>query len=317
MQGAGSGPRADLPGPRSGKRPGRPAAGRSVGRVRELALVTGVVVGLLLSSLGLGLPPTYGGCATGRVVGWSGPIAVPVALGIPPPGGLVTWSFALTTHDGPWTNTTSGSTRAPVNSTVAVTFEVNWTAVEASPVSPAGAGAGAACPSIRLVPHSLGPTCLGCPVAPSAPAGLGQRSAVPPQFTVGSVPSVSLNATYPADPFASFSWSAAGANLSVRDDGNFSGYLPSVAAVFVDGSFVGLGLSVRVSALSYGVPIRLMNGTYTTVGTSTPGGFPGASFDLNVTYIFPADRDQGRWNVYFAGEGSPYPLGGLLFERVA
>ena len=232
------------------------------------------------------------------------------------------WSDTVTTHSGPYTNSTSGSTDYPMNSTTTDFSIYNWTATTESPTTVLGWGANVPCPSALLsVPgYSVG-GCTGCPVAPATPAGVGGRSQIPSQFGSGYGPnplsSVEINATYPSAPLATFSWNWTGSGIMVGDVHNFSNFIGSTESFYEHGAFVGLGLKILLTEIQFEVPIRLSSGVVEAFPASLPSAIPTASLIIHITYIFPASVDQGTWDMYAAGGGSTDPVGGFLFEQVA
>ncbi|MGA7860500.1 MAG: hypothetical protein WCB19_01415 [Thermoplasmata archaeon] len=234
----------------------------------------------------------------------------------------MSWSDTLTTHSGPYTNSSTGSTNQPINSTETDFSIFNWTATTESPTIVLGSGANVPCPStlLSVLGHSVG-GCTGCPVAPATPAGVGERSQIPSQFGSGYGPaplaSVALNATYPQSPLATFSWSSTGNGIIVGNVRNFSSFMGLTESFYENGAFVGLGLRVQLSEIQFEVPIHLQRGTLESVPASIPSAIPTASLVIHLIYVFPASVDQGTWDMYLAGGGTPDPVGGFLFEQIA
>jgi hypothetical protein len=99
----------------------------------------------------------------------------------------------------------------------------------------------------------------------------------------------------------------------------FSEYmLPSVAGpYYVDHTFIGLGPRVQLSEIHFGVPIHLLNGTLELIPSGFPSAVPAVLLSITITYVFPVTDDQGTWNMYPAGGGGAFPLGGFVFEQTS
>jgi hypothetical protein len=76
-------------------------------------------------------------------------------------------------------------------------------------------------------------------------------------------------------------------------------------------------LRVAVYEIQFGVPIHFLNGTVATIPSGTPEWTPGTNLTIEVTYIFPGPGNNETWNIYAAGGGGAYPLGGYLFEQAS
>lgn len=298
-----------------------PAGPSRFTRPIAIAVTIGIALGLAIPAATFGTGVTHQGCAQGKVVGWSGWVATPWILAIQPPGGFVTWSVNFTTHEGLYINTTGGASPELVNSTTTDYAIYNWTAVAETKTTVQGWGPNGDCPPIKLLPPSaLRSSCVGCPVAPTTPAGVGERSVIPTGFSSSSNASVKINATYPGTPSSTFSWSSSGAgDVLIRNINNFSSYMSTSAAgpLYVKGVFLGLGLQIQLSRIQFGVPIHMLDGTVQTLHSEMPASVPGAALSITITYAFPVTGDQGTWNMYYAGSDSAYPLGGFVFEQTA
>ncbi len=285
---------------------------RGAGKVSLPSLAVGIAAGVLLSGAVLGVGVTHLECSQGSVVGWSGSLATPIALGIPPPGGLVNWSFSL--------GSSSGSMQQPVNSTSFDYAVMNWTAVAETPITVAGWGPSAAgCPSLRLVyPITANGGCAGCSLAPGVPGGIGEKTVIPEVVSLGSVETPYLNASYPTLPLGTFSWNIVGGGGIYTDFSNLTQFGGAARAYqqYPGAPFSGLELNVVVHDVGFGVPIHLRNGTLVILPSDTPQWSPGTGLDLQISYIFPGAGDNRTWAMYAAGAGSPYPLGGYLFEEL-
>lgn len=117
-----------------------------------VAIVIGIALGATIPAATFGIGITHRGCAQGRVVGESGSVAVPLAIAIQPPGGLVYWSYSYTTYLGAVNYTTAGGPNGPINSTTYADVDYNWTAVAETPTTILGRGESVACPPIGLQP---------------------------------------------------------------------------------------------------------------------------------------------------------------------
>jgi hypothetical protein len=253
----------------------------------------------------------------------------PWYVALAPPGAYVNASYELKFASTNFTVTEEGGSTFPSNVTNSQ-FEVdNWTLTsESSRVLP-GWG-----PRISCAPYTLagGPDttdkvgssgCGGCQVAPPVPGGVGQRLSVPEQFYYGSTPSTIINASYNSAPIASFSFQEVDGGIQSSSPGNFSGLPVTFGSFYEYGKLYGFELSVSMSTIQFGIPIHLTNGTSATVPEAFPAGLTGfqsagtVSFSVQMTYVFPSATSEGTWNVYAAGSGSPYSVGGLLFEQTA
>jgi hypothetical protein len=281
-----------------------------------VGLVAGVALGVALPALVLGLVATHQDCVRGDVLGWSGHLAVPLALGVPPPGGFVNWSFAFVTHSGPWSS--SGRTVSPSNSTEVQFMVVNWTAYAESPVTTVGWGPSPACPPIALGAPNILPTGCSCILTPGVAGGVGVRTAIPSQGAWGADPTPLLNGSYPASPVATFSWNITHGDLFVTFLSGASRFLGDVTPYqsYHGAPYSGLALQVHQNETDFGIPVHLLNGTTLTLPSGTPQWLSGSTLTVTETYIFPGANDNQTWAMYVAGGGSPYPLGGYLFEQV-
>lgn len=125
---------------------------------------------------------------------------------------------------------------------------------------------------------------------PTTPAGVGERSEIPTELPSSDNASVEINASYPATPSATFSWSSSGSGgITLGNVYNFSTYiLPSVTGPFYVGhDFIGLGLRIQLPEIQFGVPIRMLNGTVEVIPSALPSAVPAASLSITVTYVFP------------------------------
>ncbi len=283
-----------------------------------VALTVGMAIGLSVPVLGLGVGRYHTVCVTGKVLGWSGPIEAPTAIAVSPPGGLINFSVrqtdsALSGYAGLGT---AGSA-FPVNGTGYVSSVRNWTLRAETAEKVFGWGDNQSCGSHVLTASTTEwASYVGTLAAGAAPPGIGERSATPSQLD-GPWPSVELSGSYGQSPIGTFTWHASGDQVTFSSSPDLSFLFHSVRRELVNGSFIGLGLVANFSEIGFGVPIGEGGTSLGTFAATEPGGFPGVSLNTQLTYILPADDDQGTWSVYYAGSGSAFPLGGYLFERIA
>jgi hypothetical protein len=280
----------------------------------------GVAVAIVFSGVVIGLFDGHLSCEQGPKLGTSEPLATPYVLGVPPPGGLVNWSMNITrTSYASVYPGTNASTSYPVANTSTSLDVLNWTLYSETSNSSLGLGPAGSCPAYSLVvtlPEGGG--CTGCVVAQGTPAGVGEQSQIPGEFSFETFASVALDASYGARPVASFTWRATGgSNIDLVSSTNLSHIFGSTGPFLLNGSFVGLGLEANLTSIEFGVPISSGGESLGTYSATLPSGMPGTSLEIALTYIFPASVDQGTWEVFEAGAGSPYPAGGFLFEQTA
>jgi hypothetical protein len=303
--------------------------GSEVRRRLGIVMAVGIACGIAIPLGVLGVGVTHTECSSGPIIGWSGPLLTPWDVALAPPGGYVNSSYELTSVSSNFSVQTGGGSTIPKNATTS-DFEVdNWTMNSESSNQIPGWGAAVSCPPYILEEgyDTSGVTgisgCDGCQIVPSAPEGIGQRLLVPEEFYFNSTPSTVINASYNAPPIATFSFHQVPGGIQFSSPGNFSD-LPFTDGPFYEfGQLYGFELTVVLSTIQFGVPIHFTNGTSETV----PGAIPtdltriqsseSISFSIHMTYVFPFATAQGTWNVYAAGAGSPYSIGGLLFEQTA
>lgn len=280
------------------------------------SIALGVAVGVSLVGLSLSVGMTHRECTQGAVLGWSGPLAAPIALGVPPPGGLVTWSYAFHTPSGAFASSGFSSSN---NSTLAAYLLLNWTAVRQTSVEVPGWGQSADCPSLHLLtPSSDGSSCFGCQLAPGVPGGVGEKTIIPLTSRWGSNPTPDLNGSYPASPLGTFSWNITGGTIYLNF-GDLSGFAGNASAypAYPGGPYAGMALSLVATEVGFGIPIHLLNGSNVTVASGSPQWMGGSTLGIHLTYIFPGAGDNRTWAMFAAGAGSAYPLGGYLFEQLS
>ena len=278
-------------------------------RPARVGLAVGVAIGLVLTAGMLGTGATHLVCSQGPVIGWSGWLATPYTIPLAPPGGLVNSSFWIDIGGAP----VYGESTVPQNFSSADTDTLNWSLHSENTATAPGWGSSTPCPGSDLVMGPSAGGCGGCQVAPPATPGVGQRLEVPSRFAVDSA---LINASYGTTPIASFSWTQAGEGTQWSNLG--TGAFPAGVGSFYEyGHLIGLYLQIQVSSIHFGVPIRLTSGTMEIFPASFPESVPGTGYAANMTYVFPSVTDQGTWDVYAAGAGSPYSVGGLVFEQTA
>lgn len=302
-------------------------------RVNLPALSAGVAVGLILASLSLGVGSTHVACSRGALVGWSGVLAAPDAIGLSPPGGAVTFSW-----ENNWGNVGGagggdirGGPTSLWNSTNAY-FEVdNWTLYSVVSRTLAGPGERTPCPTYDVGTGTPGNQtvpwggCAGCPVANATPPGVGERLEIPRQINY-SIPNASvwvdttfLDAGYGPVPNATLTWHVQAGQI-VDSGLSLGADRPVQLWPYYNGTrLFGLAISVTYTSMGLDIPVRLLNGTMIDIGQTYPGdmflGGDSTSYFANFTYILPAVSDQGTWQVYTAGSGGPLSIDGLLFVQ--
>jgi hypothetical protein len=293
-----------------------------VKRLTLVSLVIGVAVGLALPMGVLGIGITHQGCTVGPIIGWSGDLASPWYLALAPPGGFVNYSFWV---QWTWSNHSygfGGYTDVPVNATDSDFDVYNWTLQSERPTQVWGLGPSTPCPKYVLGLVSAGWSCA-CIVAPPTPGGVGQRLVVPSPFYSGSTPSAVINASYDAGPIGSVTFQPMDGGIEWSNPGNLSGLPVTDGPFYEGGELVGLGFTIRMTTPHFGVPIRFVNGTVEDfTGTLPMNLWPtdppqSMTYQCEMTYILPLTPTPQAWNIYAAGEGSPYSVGGLLFVQTA
>ncbi len=290
-------------------------AGHRAWTLASLAL--GVAAGLGIPTVVLGVAPYHDVCVTGQILGWSGPVDAPATIAISPPGGHVNFSVNQINVGPPWYGGLGsfGSTY-PESGVGFVSSVRNWTLRAVVAEREFGSGENASCAPYSLTASTVSQVSyVGTLGIGGAPAGIGVRSPTPTQLD-GPAPSVDLAASYTLQPLVTFSWHANGDQVIVSSASNLSAFFSHVGQEVVNGSPAGLGLEANFNEIGFGVPIRNNVTALGTFPATEPGGFPGVTLQIHLTYILPADDDQGSWAVYYAGAGSTYPLGGYLFEQI-
>lgn len=298
------------------------------------ALAVGIAVGVALSVLALGASvahPTHVVCVEGPVLGWSGPLASPETIGVAPPGGYV--DYYVDVFNPGQTNYTGSFEEAPSPSNVTnADLQVfNWTLRSQATSTVSGSGPAVFCAKVVLVPTQNIPASdpsnrTMWPVLPSVAAGVGHRTVVPSQFNVGTIPSVSIDESYPLTPIGNFTWDIA------KNDTEWS-ITPDPALIHMrdlrlepwnwppTGGFFGTEIALSIANFSFGVPIHLLNGTEETVPASFPANWIWNTtghtvFAGELDYMIPMTTGEGTWEVYLAGGGDSLSPGGLLFEQL-
>jgi hypothetical protein len=259
-----------------------------------LAIVVGSVAALwVVLAVGGGLPFHYA-CVQGALRGQGGLLNTPAAVYVPPPGGQVTAEGSLPPI---------GWSAVSFNDTRAVLTYLNWTLYANRSVLVAGPGESVSCPANDLESESGDSTLILWSIGPGAPAGIGERVTVPTTITGLAEPSGVIDGSYPSSPLGNFTWYVHGTEVYARGSASLT-----AAGVNVSANQTELVIRTGSYVAHFGVPILLTNGT-TQV-------FPGTlAVNSSTTYVFPATTDQGTWDVYAAGAGSPYSIGGYLFEQ--
>ncbi len=261
-----------------------------------VAIVVGSVAALTIVMVSGGGVPFHYACVQGPILGDSGLLNSPAAVYVPPPGGQVIAQGSLPPI---------GWSAASFNSTTAVLTVLNWSLFANRSVLVAGPGESVSCPPNDLESENGNSTNVGWTIGPGAPAGIGQRVTVPTTITGLGVPSAVIDGSYPPSPLGNFTWYIHGSEVYSRGSPSLTG-----AGVDVSANATELVIHTESTAAHFGVPIVLTNDT-TQV-------FPAMIVvNSSTTYVFPASTDQGTWDVYAAGDGSPYSIGGYLFVETA
>jgi len=305
-----------------------------------VACVVGIALGVALPVTAFGIGASHSThlvCVEGSLLGSSGPLATPVAIGVAPPGGYVSYGGGVLTSGQ--TNSTGSFVPSdfPLNNSSADLMIFNWTLHSQTAATVIGAGASATCPEAILAPTQDIPrgdpsNCTLWPIASPVPFGIGQRTAIPSQFQLGRIPSAIVNQSYPPVPIGNFTW----------DTGNSSG-LPTISWTYAPQiehappwnitvtigpsvwpptpGYFGLAIMLDVHSIAFGVPIHLLNGTEETVPASFPANWiwnasGQSSMEAQISYVIPAATGEGTWNVYLAGGSNPLAPAGLLFQQV-
>lgn len=290
-------------------------------RPLSVGLALGLVVGAALPIVAFGVGTTHVVCSPGPVIGWSGPLATPFEVALAPPGGFVNLSYNMPGEFG-WSD-------LPMNDSTADYGVYNWTVSSQNRTEALGWGSNAPCSQITLgVSATLGNPpppwggCGGCQVAPPAPSGIGQRLSVPQQLFYSTLPTALMNATYGVTPNATITWNESNGGVTWSNPAGLSGLPVTIGPFYEFGRLYGLNVTLKQSEIRFGIPIHLITGGTETVPASFPLDFPYHYSEPNylsitMTYVFPAATAQGTWEIYLAGAGSPYSVGGLLFEQTA
>jgi hypothetical protein len=304
---------------------------RSPKRWLLAAISIGVAVGISFPVVALSSSaPSHTVCVRGALEGWSGTLLMVDEIYVAPPGGWVQSSnWAESTY---WVNgsrvSSGGGGFGIGNDTYSDMGVQNWSMYAQSSRTVSGAGSVGACLPYTLVDSPLGNAtdvpfggCGGCEIAPAVPGTIGTRTNLPTNFTFDGLPTSTYDAYYSAQPLGTLTW-------STSDSGNPSWSLSSslIALGLIPEAYynptwglegVGLTFSIPLGGMAYGIPIHLLNGTVETVDASVSDLYPGVTFTDSVTYIFPTATEQGDWEVFGAGSGSPISIGGFLFQRAS
>jgi hypothetical protein len=280
----------------------------------RVGLCVGLVVGVALPLVALGVGVTHVVCNQGSALGWGGRLlATPLNVAVPPPGGFVNYSVTVSMNGS---EVQTYFSPLPSNASVASWLSYNWTAYSETASTTPGWGPAPKCPAYALAPGALygGGNCF---LAAPTPAGIDERSAIPDDLNSCGSPSALINATYGASPISNFDWvnTSQGEQFSVPTGPG--SYQLTAGPFFEHQQLYGFGVSVRLSSIQFGLPIPVRSGGVEDFAASLPEDVPGLSLQGSLTYVFPAATDQGSWDVYLAGPGSPYSVGGLLFEQTA
>ena len=288
-------------------------------RSLSVAIALGIALGVAFPALALGVGATHVICTKGPVIGWSGALATPDMVSIAPPGGSVNSSYSVPGG--------SGYSAIPQNSSSAFFDVYNWTLNSTISSVALGWGSNAPCPGDSLGTGPVGGNvpwsgCGGCAVAAPAPSGVGQRLIIPQQVFYGSLPSALMNATYGMTPNASVTWNESGGGVTWTNSTGLSGLPVTFAPFYEYGALYGFAITLKQSGIHFGIPIHLITGGVENIAASFPQDLqrssPGGVYlSITMTYVFPATTAQGTWAIYRAGAGSPFSVGGLLFEQTA
>jgi hypothetical protein len=289
-----------------------------------IAVACGIIIGAIVTVPSLA---THTVCAQGVELGYSGNLSTVVWLVAAPPGGSVAYeawfqeSFDVNGSLGTVGDGFGGLTNG---STAEVTV-FNWTMYVETSEQAAGFGSSQHCPSYTLEAGSpvQGRTggCLSCNMGPPVPAQVGARVIEPSNISIFGHPTSIYNASYPGVPLGNFSWT--------YSQGQFSHWAESPSLAAASLQFTGedqtnasndslwLFYSIPSAEIGLGIPIHLFRGGSQLVSIPVTQLSPGWTSWYNVTYEFPVTTDQGSWDVFQAAPGSPYSIGGLLFEMTA
>jgi hypothetical protein len=293
-----------------------------------VALILGVVLGLLSTSASLGVGISHLACGTGPVIGTSGPTVSPWEVALAPPGGLVNESWSINWNYSESSAGLSGYSD-PANHNSTYSFELyNWTLEGSRNREIPGWGPTVTCPSqylsAALSRGTVGGGCGGCLLADGVPGTVGERTTMPEQTFYGSAGSVLMNGSYSAAPVASITFQKVDGGLEESNPGDFAGLPVIVKPSYENRSLFGIEFSYVTHYIHFGVPIRLLSNSSNVEVSGTiptdlapPPGLESLSFTIRLEYILPASTTPETWDVYAAGAGSPFSIGGLLFERTA
>ena len=286
-------------------------------------IVCGVVAALVLTIGSLpGVLPTassHAVCAPGLELGWSGPLAVPIATSVAPPGGYVVSNL--------WLNTTSGTSRGITgdgvygtwNNTVVQVETFNWTLYSTHESFRPGPGSVESCPQYTLV--------AGLPLGNATPSSWG---IAPPlsntSTTIDPIPTTftywgNQSAVFPAGSPTLVGWFALDAygNAETHFTGAYV-HLRLAPWFGTNGpSSGGWSISVVVSGgeVGYDVPFHLFSSGELQVAANDTEALPSSSIGHTLTYEFPEVPDHGTWYVFVPPVGPSGGIGGLLFQHVS
>ncbi len=222
----------------------------------------------------------------------------------------------------------SDSSTIPLNYTVSDYSVENWTLNSELSTSVPGWGSTTACPAYAL--HATaddttaaGTGCYGCKIAGGASGGLGQQSYLPGQFYVGGIPSTLIDASYSATPLTNISFQElTDGGWYVNNPERYANFNFSYGPFYQHGQLFGFDVTVNYTSNHFGIPVRFLNGTVEDFPGNYPGDFGNSTspdmfaFVAAITYILPASPTLETWNIYSAGSGSMYSIGGLVFEQI-
>lgn len=283
-----------------------------------IALVIGVAAGLATPGIALGF---HFDCIRGARVGWSGYIRTPYMVAVPPPGGFVNFTASFWNVTGGYGSTDSRD--YPSSNIVVSDQNRNWSLYHQQSKLVVGLGQNPSCPAnVLTVSGYPADWATGTLPNTSTPAGIGERSTVPSQYSFDieplAGPTAVLNGSYGLQPLLNFSWHQVGVGfVSVTSTEALGNLSISVKPIWNGTVFVGLGLTTNLTEIQFGIPILAQSGSLGIYVASLPSDSPNWGLLNHVTYVFPSSTDQGTWSIYAAGAGSAFPLGGYLFEQTA
>jgi len=294
------------------------------------AIAVGLVVGFAVSAIVLGVGTTHRVCSRGALVGWSGDLATPEAVGLAPPGGYVKfeWQSIIQPLNGPGGGGLGGGPTLLENSTAGYYEVDNWTLYNVDTTYALGWGASPHCANYMMglgggnnetIPWG---GCAGCPIAPPTPAGVGERLEIPTQVQYGTLNTTILDASYGGTPNGTFSWYVQGGGVVETGLPGLSSLPVTLSSFYSKDTLFGLAITIRQTSESLDIPMHMTRGGVTDIAGSFPadwdlsGGLSVHYWDNN-TYVLPLSTDQGSWAIYVPGSGAGIGLNGLLFVQTS